>query len=97
VEFTAEVDAHGRITVPASVLEQLGPRSSRSLFVRLTGKSVGEALRKRGVHEEEIEHIAALQREPRDQVVKFLLSEGVLKKWAACGGHFLPPRKGRKR
>ena len=97
VEFAAEVDEHGRISVPPSVLEQFGDCSPRSLIVRLTGKSVGEALRKRGVREEEIEHIAVLQRETRDQVVKFLLSEGLLNKRTLFGDYLRRPPKGRKR
>lgn len=97
VEFAAEVDEQGRITVPPSVLEQFGDHSSRSLYVRLTGKSVGEALRRRGVREEEIEQIASLQRESREQVITFLLSEGLLHKRAGFGDHLRRPVKGRKR
>jgi hypothetical protein len=78
VEFEGSIDGRGKITVPRSILAQLGKGSS-SIRVRLTSKVISSALKNKNVGEEEIERIAGLQLESRDQVVKFLLSEGVLR------------------
>ena len=79
VEFESSIDRQGRISVPPSILAQLS-KGSRSVRVRLTSKVVSAALKRRDVQEEEIERIAALQLETREQVVKFLLSEGALRR-----------------
>ena len=51
-----------------------------SPFVRLTAKALSAELKASNVSEAEIERIGSLQLESRDQVVKFLLSEGALVK-----------------
>lgn len=79
VEFESSIDGHGRITIPPLILAQLG-KASRPLRVRLTSKVISSALQRRDVNEEEIERIAALQLETREQVVRFLLSEGALRR-----------------
>ena len=76
MEFDGEIDREGRISVPASIREQLG---NGSIQIRLSAMGVGAKLDDRGVTEEEIQKIAATQSESRDQVVKFLLIEGALK------------------
>jgi len=76
VEFDATVDESGRITLPENAIKEVG---KSSIHVRLTMKSIHSDLKERSVSEDEIEHIGAIQLEPREQVVKFLLSEGVLK------------------
>jgi len=76
VEFDGEIDQEGRISVPASIRDQLG---NGSIQIRLSAVGVGAKLGDRGVTEEEIQKIAAAQLESRDQVVKFLLIEGALK------------------
>ncbi|MBM2845624.1 MAG: hypothetical protein HW407_936 [Bacteroidetes bacterium] len=70
VEFDGEIDREGRISVPASIRDQMG---SGSIQIRLSAMGVGAKLDDRGVTEEEIQRIAATQSESRDQVVKFLL------------------------
>ena len=76
-EFEGKIGDDGKIAVPASILSQL---KKGSIHVRLSGNRVSSELQTRGVTEEEIQKIAAMQLESRDQVVTFLLSEGVLKK-----------------
>lgn len=76
VEFDGEIDQEGRISVPASIRDQLG---NGSIQIRLSAMGVDTKLGDRGVTEEEIEKIAATQSESREQVVKFLLIEGALK------------------
>ena len=75
-EFEAELDASGRITVPRDIA---GEFQTGMIRVRLTASLIGEELQKRAVTEEEVERIGRLQLEPREQVIKFLLSEDVLR------------------
>lgn len=77
VEFDAMVDEGGRITLPETLIKEVG---TNPIHVRLTMKSIHTDLKERSVSEDEIERIGAIQLEPREQVVKFLLSEGVLKR-----------------
>lgn len=74
--FTARVD-DGRITVPPAVLDALGLGEGARVVVRLSGEADAEALRRKGVEEDEVERICVLQGEPRHRVVRFLLAEGV--------------------
>lgn len=78
MEFEGTINRHGNIAVPRAVLDDFGGKSGSKIQVRLTGRVVSSKLRERRVKEEEIERIAARQLESRDQVVKFLLSEGAL-------------------
>ena len=80
-EFEACVDKSGKIAVPESVMREFGSRSG-TVHVRLTAKAISSGLLERSVSEEEIERISSTQLESREQVVKFLLSEGSLKKRA---------------
>jgi bifunctional DNA-binding transcriptional regulator/antitoxin component of YhaV-PrlF toxin-antitoxin module len=77
-EFTANVGEHGEVVIPDSLLEDHGLRPGTRVHVRLTDHALSEQLHKRGVTEEEIQRIVALQLESREQVLKFLLSEGAL-------------------
>ncbi len=74
LEFNGVVDPKGRIAVPRRYLKELPRRGL--LHVRLMRKRLQETLQARGVTEEEIDRIAAVQLEPRERVVSFLLSEG---------------------
>jgi DNA-binding transcriptional regulator/RsmH inhibitor MraZ len=76
-EFEAVIDKKGRITVPHVVMKRLA--GSKKVHVRLSQTTVNEALTKKSVTEEEIERVAAVQLEDRDQVVRFLLTEGSLR------------------
>lgn len=77
LEFDAEIDHEGKITVPPSVRDRL---NKEKLHVRVSTTRMESKLRDRGVTEDEIRTIAATQLEPQEQVVKFLLTEGVLKR-----------------
>lgn len=79
-EFDALIDDDGRITVPAEMAKQF---AGRRLHVRLHREEISAGLRKKDVTEDEVERIARVQLESREQVVKFLLSEGGLKRDAA--------------
>ena len=79
VEFETILDQSGKIVVPQSVLKEFGKHSG-AIHVRLTAKALSSELKASNVSEEEIERIGSLQLESRDQVVKFLLSEGALVK-----------------
>ena len=97
VEFESKIDAHGNIHVPPDVLRQLEQTSGARIHVRLTGHVMNSELRKKGVNEEEIERIRSLQLEPRDQVVKFLLSEGALAKNRRIRNRLGKPARGTRR
>lgn len=79
VEFETTLDQSGKIVVPESVLEEFGKRSG-AVLIRLTAKAITSELKARNVNEEEIERMGSVQRESRDQVIRFLLSEGALMK-----------------
>lgn len=79
VEFEGAIDRKGRITVPSHIIREFGKRGGR-VHVRLTTNTISAGLRERDVSEREIERIGAMQLESREQVVKFLLSEGALQK-----------------
>jgi hypothetical protein len=74
-EFEATIDEVGKITVPHELAQRL---LGKKLHVRLSNEELAGELRSRGVTEEEVEVIAQTQLESRDQVVKFLLTEGAL-------------------
>lgn len=79
VEFETVLGDKGGLVVPAALLKHHGLKGGTKVHVRLTEHALSSRLHRRGVTEEEIERIAGLQLEPREQVVKFLLSEGVLR------------------
>ena len=77
IEFEATVDETGKIALPKAIVKEVG---ENPLHVRLTARSISSELKNRNVSEDEIERIGAIQHESREQVVKFLLSEGALKR-----------------
>ncbi len=76
-EFHALIDDDGRITVPTELAKQF---AGRKLHVRLHEEEISSGLREKAVTEDEIERIERVQRDSREQIVKFLLSEGLLKR-----------------
>ena len=80
IEFEAILDESGKIAVPESVSDEFG--IGGAIHVRLTAKAISSELKSRNVSEEEIERIGSIQLESREQVVRFLLSEGALEKKA---------------
>ena len=89
-EFDAVIEPNGKISVPHDIAQRFG---AKRVHVRLQAEEVTTELKSRGVTEDEIEQIAAMQLEPREQVVKFLLSEGALRSNAS----FLRRVRGLKR
>lgn len=80
MEFEATVGEDGNIVVPAAALQQLRHGAGEKLHVRLSATDLAADLKSRNVEEEEVEEIAALQLESREEVVKFLMCEGALKR-----------------
>jgi hypothetical protein len=78
VEFDAVVDDQEKIAIPRHALRDLGSGVGKRVRVRLNRHD--ELLHRNAVTEEEVEQITRLQLEPREQVVKFLLAEGALRK-----------------
>lgn len=74
-EFEGVIDEAGRITVPPGLAKRF---ASRKIHVRLHAREIAKNLQKNNVTEGEVEQIANLQLESREQVIKFLLSEGAL-------------------
>lgn len=93
IEFEGLVEQDGRISIPHDLLRGLPIAESSKVHVRVTGIQLNRALQKMQVTDEEIERIATLQLESRDQVVRFLLSEGALK----THGRFLRTSRGRRK
>jgi|WetSurMetagenome_2_1015567.scaffolds.fasta_scaffold1260786_1 hypothetical protein len=77
-EAEIRVERDGSGILPASLLQQLPAHPGTRVRVRVTSRALGSDLTARGVTEEEIEAIAALQIEGRANVVSFLSSEGAL-------------------
>jgi len=80
LEFEARIADDGTITVPPQMLEALGSHARSRLNIRLTSATLAGELQINGVTEEELERIASMQLESREQVIDFLLSEGALAK-----------------
>ena len=76
IEFEAKVLPGGSIKIPAPLLQSM--TGVKVVTIRLTKGVVSKKLRRRNVTEEEIERIAGMQLEQREQVVRFLESEGAL-------------------
>lgn len=79
-EFEGVLEQDGTIGVPPEIAERF---SGAKLHVRIEKKEINDRLMKNNVTEEEIERISALQLESREQVIKFLLSQGMLAKRAS--------------
>jgi len=75
VEFETTLGDDGTIVVPSAMAEAL---RSRDVVVRVVAGRLGGSLRKRGVTEDEVERIALLQMEQRENVLSFLSAEGAL-------------------
>ncbi len=80
VEFETEITKGGVIVLPRQIAAQF--ELAQHITVRLTMGRVSQSLRKRNVTENEVESIATMQLEQRDQVLRFLNAEGGLAKKA---------------
>ena len=75
-EFETVVDRDGKIIIPKNLLSGF---ARRKVHVRISKQEIAAELTANGVTDDEIERISSLQLEVREQVIKFLLTEGVLK------------------
>jgi hypothetical protein len=76
--FEAVIGAGGRIDVPPPVLRRLGAHAGTRVRVHILPAHVAQALDRYDVSAGELERIAAVQRESEEQVIAFLLAEGIL-------------------
>ena len=83
LDFETVIDAGGRIEVPEGILSRPGTQAGSRVRVRLVAAGIAEALERRNGTAEEVDRIAAVQLEAREQVIAFLLSEGALSPGAA--------------
>ncbi len=77
VEVELRVTDTGDVVIPNAVLNRLNVRTGSRVHVRLTARTLSARLKGRRVTESEIEQIAALQLEPRENVVRFLTTEAM--------------------
>ena len=75
-EFEAVIDHDGVIQLPKELRKKFA--SGTHIIVRVTEGDVAGSLRSRGISEEDVEAIARLQMEQREDVIRFLSAEGLL-------------------
>ncbi len=78
VEINLKVESDGDLVIPKAALHRLNIREGASIHIRLTPTVLSGKLKARNVTEGEVETIAALQLEPRENVVRFLATESAL-------------------
>ena len=78
IAFEAEIDGDGRVQFSRPVAGELRLKTGAKVTVSIAGGVLSKELTAREVSNEEIERIGNVQLEDREQVVKFLLSEGSL-------------------
>jgi hypothetical protein len=78
LEFEAVMGPDGNLRVPDRVRVLLGKHAGTRLSVRLIPRVIAGALARHNVSDGEVERIASVQLESREQVITFLLSEGAL-------------------
>ena len=76
IEFETEVLPNGMIKVPKKITAKL--RHGSPVTIRLTQGVVSQSLRERNITESEVEKIAFLQLEQRENVLRFLRADGSL-------------------
>jgi antitoxin component of MazEF toxin-antitoxin module len=76
---SAEIDLRildgGDLLIPAEVLNRLNVSRGNKVHIKVSTSVLSGQLKQRNVTEEEIEHIAALQFEPKENVIKCLATE----------------------
>jgi hypothetical protein len=75
VEMNLRIAEGGELLIPKSALHRLNVGRGSQVHVRLTPAVLTGKLKARRVTEEEIQTIAALQLEPRENVVRFLATQ----------------------
>ncbi|HTY37110.1 MAG TPA: hypothetical protein VMH23_08350 [Bacteroidota bacterium] len=79
-EIVARVGHDGSAVIPADALSGSHVQPGSTIRVRLVSDELPRRLRQRNVTEEEIESIIERQLEDRQNVVRFLMSEGALER-----------------
>lgn len=79
----ATVRRDGTIELGATTVQRMGFRPGDRVSVRVSDAALSRRLAALGVTENEVDTIAAMQLEPREQVARFLAAEGSLAKRAA--------------
>jgi hypothetical protein len=77
IEFDLLVKNSGSLDLPPEVAGMLRP--GKRFRVRMTSSSLAAVLRRRSISYDMIGKMAELQREPEGNILRFLLSEGILK------------------
>lgn len=74
-EIDLKIPDMGNLLIPAGVLNRLKVSRGDKVHIKVTTSVLSVQLKQRNVTEEEIEHIAALQIEPKENVIKCLATE----------------------
>ena len=77
-EIDLRIPADGALVVPKEVLNRLNVRVGDRVHLQVTTNVLSRDLKQRNVTEQEIERIAGVQLEPRENVVRFLATESRL-------------------
>ncbi len=77
-DYVTEIPADGSVSIPAAYLRRVGYGPGQRVSVRVTELVISDELRRKGIGEEEVGTIGGVQLEPRENVLTFLASEGML-------------------
>ena len=75
VEVDLRIEENGTLVIPKEILNRLNVGRKDKVHIRVTTNILSRQLKQRNVTEEEIERIASVQMEPRENVAKFLATE----------------------
>jgi hypothetical protein len=73
----------GALLLPENVRQELSSWKRRYVRLRIVDRPLAAALSEKKVTDDEVDAIAAVQSEQRVQVLRFLMSEGALRRPAA--------------
>ena len=79
LEFEGTITGGGTLKLPAEVTGVLRAARGSKVKIRVRSREQADALVERRVTDEEIARISMLQAEKPDAVIRFLVSEGVLR------------------
>ena len=94
VEFEATIDDENVIRIPVAIAATL--HKGKRVTIRMTKGNISRSLVARGIGEDDVERIATMQREEREDILRFLHAEGALaeqRMFAKRVGDFLRRRK----
>ena len=74
-EIDMRIPPEGSLMIPKRILKRLNVDGGTKVHIRITGGMLSSSLKRRNVTEEEIDQIAFVQMEPRENVVRFLVAE----------------------